>query len=478
MEVEINKELIKILNSNPTVEQIRYLKNTYTLNDIDIRVCESIINQLSIIGRYNLGEILSEFNIDNDLKEKYNQDELANKIDDYVLLKKQEVNNYLLKSELENTSKDKFTKACVDVLYSRYRNAVEKPKNNSFADVRSIISNMNVENQLEYSSSIKYIDMLTNGLKAGTITTIVSFKNTYYKSLLALNIGYRAMLNKQNVLYVSYLCDKESVYRNFLIRHSKCNKFDKPFTISELKYLNENEFDLKNYENVCNDFEDNFQEYLIVYDKEDLMLQNHYCLNRLISYANEEFINRNGKGIDMIIIDNIDCARLEERFDVITLKSKIENEYYPFLISQATNLLSQKKKIPVIVTSSSDERFDELVSPDTDYVLGFISNGIKAFSDNIITVYGDEDLKRENILKVKLLKSTSDIMNESISITTEYDYQYIDYLDELKKENNSKKSEILQYQIDENENKNKQESNIDFSKNDIESIIDNDLLKL
>ena len=62
-----------------------------------------------------------------------------------------------------------------------------------------------------------------------------------------------------------------------------------------------------------------------------------------------------------------------------------------------------------------------------DYTLNFVNEEMRKLSNNIISIYGDKYLKKGNKIKIKVLKSMTNTMEESKIISADYNHWYIKY---------------------------------------------------
>lgn len=447
----MDNDLLEILKSDISVEQIKYLIKSKCLNKKEENVCKDMLKQYAMFGKHNLLNIMKQEKIDCDgylESQVYQQSELLDKMDGLIQLRRQQENQQIIDSALEETSQSKFKEKTIDLIFKRYSNEIVAKEDYSFRDLENpedLLTN------IELSSSIEYIDNLIGGIEAGLITSIVG-TNEEYKTMYALNIAYKAIRDNKNVLFISLGNSTLNLYKRFLCRHSCEQKFDKPISIEELS----TKYDRNVYANVYNDFENNLLNNLILYDNKEFEVSSHYNLQRLIVLAQKEFLERSEHGIDLIIIDDFTNMKLDSGCKTITNLTTIVNEYYNYLRSQAKGLLGSEIQVPIIITSCCTENSILLLQNGYDYVLNFVNEEMRKLSDNIISIYGDKYLKKGNKVKIKVLKSMTNTMEESKTINADYNHWHIKYTNSNIDEETSK-DEFIAYL--EKDNKRLLESN-------------------
>lgn len=418
----MDNDLLEILKSDISAEQIKYLIKSKCLNKKEENVCKNMLKQYAMFGKPNLLNIMKQENIDCSEyldAQVYQQYELLNKIDELIQLRRLQENQQIINSALEETSQSKFKEKTIDLIFKRYSNEIVTKEDYSF---RNLEYPEDLLPNIELSSSIEYIDNLIGGIEAGLITSIVG-TNEEYKTMYALNIAYKAIRDNKNVLFISLGNSTLNIYKRFLCRHSCEKKFDKAISIEELS----TKYDRNVYTNVYNDFENNLLNNLILYDNKEFEVSSHYNLQRLIVLAQKEFLERSEHGIDLIIIDDFTNMKLDSGCKTITNLTTIVNEYYNYLRSQAKGLLGSETQVPIIITSCCIENSILLLQNGYDYVLNFVNEEMRKLSDNIISIYGDKYLKKGNKVKIKVLKSMTNTMEESKTINADYNHWYIKY---------------------------------------------------
>lgn len=448
----IDEKLIKILNSKCTnkdyISNIKYLFNANVLTNDESKLCDFMLEQLEIIGAVDFSLAMSKFEInitDGSDINGYNKLEVLEKLDEFISQRKREENNHIYQSAIEQAKEGIISKQITDLFFNRYVDAIKIKKSNTLENLKTISTNLS---KIEISTGSYVIDNMIEGLSSGSITTIVgnNVESKYgsdlinsatdYKGLWALNIAYNALEKGKNVLYFALGKNEEDIYKRFLSRHSCNSKFEKPLTVQEItNSLNagfeENSstvlkemFEIN--KNLCNliheDFLKIYKNKLIIFDEKEFDISTHHNLQRLIVYAQKEFISNLNTTIDLIIIDDFSCMKLDSNRRSITNKNVIANEYYKYLRRQAKNLLGTEKSIPIVLTISASDGGTGASRNAGNYSLNFVLDEVKIQSDNIMTVYGDKNLKASRKLKLQVIKSNKKIMEEAAEITSDCQY--------------------------------------------------------
>lgn len=427
---EIDIELIKILNSNcdryDIIKIIQYLNNAKVLTIVEEKVCDSILEQIEMVGQYNITKICDKLGIENaEIQDKngYDKYSLLEKVDDFIFKKKKEENMKVLSLSLEESSTNYITKEAASLFFNRYVDIINIQEDDVFENLETA-KDYNELNKIDISTASEYIDKITLGLKNGTITTIIGDRNIY-KSLWAINIAYKAIESDKNVLYISLGTNKEQVYKRFLTRHSRnIDKFNNPISLEEINST----YNHDNYKAVYFDFKSNYISRLIIYDEEQFDISTHHSLQKLIAYAQNKFVHQLGKGIDLVIIDDFSYMKLDNGKKNICNKNIIANEYYKYLRNQSKGLLGTKECIPILITMCSSDNGYGALSNEGNYILNTVLDEVKSLSDNILTIYGDKKLESIRILKLQVIQSINgEVMEEAKNIESECNYWYLKY---------------------------------------------------
>jgi len=419
---KLENEFIKIMNSQVTnkelVESIKYLQKSNVLQAIEDTFCNLVLEQVEMFSKLDFDIIYDKLEIDNyrDV-EGYTQEEVVTKIDDFIQTRKQKSAEKITEAMAEDGIKG-LNKSLSQLFFERYSRVIDVKSDNSTFER---LEHLDIDTPLNISSAIEIIDNTINGLNGGTLTSILG-NHEEYKSLWAINIAYRAILQGKNVLYFSLGCSKEEVYKRLLSRHScDVNKFEKEFSFTDLI----SDYDKENFKTIYNDFKINHLYKLDVYDESEFIISTHYNLQKLIIHAETSFVEKTGNGIDLIIIDDFSFMKLDVGHRCITNQSSVVNEYYSYLKDQSQNLLGTGRRIPILITVSPSQisTFRE-----TYDIYNAISNPIKMLSDNILVAYGNESLKKQDKMEVHVFQSycKKTLRMEKI-INVKYSCWYIEY---------------------------------------------------
>lgn len=458
---DIDAKLLEILISNCEksgyVHNIRYLLNADVLSKEEEKICFSIFKHIEFYGNINVPAILTQLS--------YNVDEIENipninyaemfvAIDKLIQSRRDEENKKLMQNALDLSSSQLYTGEMLDTFFNRYSNSITVGEDNDFEALNELGY---TTEPITISSANEYIDNLIGGIEVGKLTTIVGGYD-YYKSIWAINIAYKSLKELKNVLYISLGANREEVYKRFLSRHSCDSKFGCPISVEEMsKEPNLSLIDA--YERIYNDFDAVFRKHLVVFDEGEFIINSHYNLQKLIVYAQKQFIEKSGEGIDVIIIDDFSNMKLDNGKRSITNKSTIINEYYKYLRNQANNLLGTGKSINVITTIHAINNFEYFFTNSYDFTLDFINDEVIVLSDYIFTIYTDKELCENNKAKIKMLKAYNNVaMEQSKFETLDYEHWCLKYAPD-NNDDEASKDEKIETLLQENKRLNKDVAN-------------------
>lgn len=454
---ELDTTLLTILlastDNNHFVHNMRYLLNADVLNKDEEKVCYNILKQIEMYGSINVTSVLHElaYKLD-DIEncEILNYASMFTTIDEFIRTRREEENKALMKEAIESGSPQLYTDKMLETFFNRYANNITVHKDNDYEDLsepESIIPSKTI------SSANEYIDDLIGGMEEGSITTIVGTYD-YYKSLWAINIAYKSLKSGMNVLYLSLGTKRIEVYKRFLSRHSCDSKFGEPISVDNMN----SKCDRTTYDGVYLDFEATFKKHLTIYDDNEFVVNSHYNLQRLIVYAQKEFLEKTNKGIELIVIDDFSNIKLDNGKRSITNRSNIINEYYKYLHNQAKDLLGTGARINIVITLHAINNFDYFFTNCCDFSLDFVDNEVNMLSDYIFTIYVDKNLRMNDNAKLKLLKSYDIVMEESKSEFIDYEHWHLKYAQD-NNDDEAHKDELISMLKEKNE-KLEEEANI------------------
>lgn len=426
---ELDTTLLTILlattDNKHFVHNIRYLLNADVLSKDEEKVCYSILNQIELCGHIDVTVALHELSYKLDDIEnckELNYASMFTTIDEFIQNRREEENKALMKEAMESGSPQLYTDKMLETFFNRYANNITVREDN---DYEKLSEPEYITPPKTMSSANEHIDNLIGGMEVGSIATIVGTYD-YYKSLWAINIAYKGLKSGMNILYISLGTKRIEVYKRFLSRHSCDSKFGEPISVDSM----DSKCDRTTYDGVYIDFEAVFKEHLIIYDDDEFVVNSHYNLQRLMVYAQKEFLEKTGKGIELIVIDDFSNIKLDNGKRSITNRSVIINEYYKYLHNQAKDLLGTNERINVVITLHAINNFDYFFTNCCDFSLDFVDNEVNILSDYIFTIYVDNDLRKNGNAKLKVLKSYNVTMEESKSEVIDYEHWHLKYAED------------------------------------------------
>lgn len=425
---EISLELLSIIISDiPKRQQtktIKYLIDSNILNSKENNLCEKLLENMQYYGDIRVEQTLYKINCEIDFKDIpviNKTSDVFEHIEKFIESRREEQNKIIIEKALESSTSETFNKEISSAVFQRYANSIKVQCDYSFRDLEYY---MDYEAPtVNVSSANKDIDnFLGGGFENGTITTIIE-NNYEHEGIWNLNIVYKAINEGKNVLLISLKDSSKTIYRKLLSRHS-CDetKFNKKLNFQDI-CDNSNE---KSYSNIYNDFQENLYDRLIIFDEKEFDISTYINLQRLIVYAQNQFTKLFDHGIDLIVIDRFDNMKLSNGTKLNSNKVAIINEYYTYLRSQAKCLLGIYDAIPIILNVYCTNDYYVTQNEGTFSLLD-IHDLIKSLSDNIVAIYGDKNYKRNNVVRMQVLKSRNKISEFPISVTADYDYCYIQY---------------------------------------------------
>ena len=257
------------------------------------------------------------------------------------------------------------------------------------------------------STGVEEIDSNISGLYPGTITTIMGYTGSY-KTLFAVNISYVAITQGKNVCYLSLEVPKDHLAYNLLSRHSNNSKFTKKIPHFDIKKHKLKEED-KDY--LFNTIRKDFLELpgnAILLDESDIPAYTKAGLDKLFRKAEEDFLSRTGRGIDLLIIDHAQLLKFNESGFSIKDPYQIVNYYVSFFRQQTMNFLNSGREIATIILSqASREGYKAAAKHQGKYDLTALAeaNELERASQSVIALYTDESLKNSKQAKIQLLKA-------------------------------------------------------------------------
>lgn len=423
---DIDDEVISITLSEPTIEEVRYLIDSYVLTVSEQKLLERYIECSGLYGVPKIKELLNQLGVNQDEinnKILYDKQTLFDKMCTLITNRRNQENKMIYKKVLEQSDFNVMGNEAVDIINRRYQANIQINDADILADLKDY-PNYNVIEEIEegISSGIETIDELTRGIPIGKVSTIIS-KDREYRHLYVNNLAYNTLMEEKNVLYISINYEKTLVYLEMIARHSCNEKFNKPLSKTELT----TKFDENIYNYVYDDVYDQLNNYFKVYDINDFNLQNVFVFQRLFTLANQNFIKKNNKPIDLVIIDGLERLHIDKKRKVLTSRNTVESEYYLFFKEMSLNFVGTNNRIPIVITNESLSVYNEHLENGVYYNLSFISDTIKNYSDLILTVYGDRNLDKQKVINVSLLKFINDNKVNNLKVRADKEYSLIHY---------------------------------------------------
>lgn len=475
----IDNELIKILLSLSNKDQIRYLYNADVLNNEEKKLCDAIIDNYAILGKSNISSVLKQNGMNVEEINSiipYKESKVLIMIDELIINRRKQYNQKIYADMLDMTNYNVFSKEAIDIINKRYKANIEIKDRNVLNELEFLPDLDEEEVSNEISTGIKKIDEAIHGLPVGKVTSIIGMDNIY-RHMVVINMVYKLIMKGKNVLFLSFDYNQKNIYLDLISRHSCDFKLDKP--LSKLELLNEKNSYI--YNCLFKDIKEYFYTHLILFDKDDLNMQNVFVFQRLFTIANDKFVKSTNKSIDLIVIDGLPNLYIDTSRRVITNRSLVEKEYYSFFKDMASNFLGDGNQMPIVVTNESLSTYNELLNEGVYYNLSYISDITKIYSSVILTVKGDGSSRRSKAIEVSLLKSIDGNLINQILVKADKEYNLIYYTQESVDEKNDSEVMIqyLKKEVEElKEDKVVTDSSNEFLKQSLEkSLKDNEYYK-
>ena len=256
-------------------------------------------------------------------------------------------------------------------------------------------------------TGIAPIDESTGGIFPGTLTTIMGYTGAY-KTLSAINITYNAINSGKNVCYLSLEVPSTHLVYDILSRHSNNSKFSKAIGHFDMKKHKLSEEDEKYvFEEILPDY-NSIEGKALFLDESSIGTYTRLGLERLFRDAEDLFMKKTGKGIDLLIIDHAQLLKFNESGFGIKDPYQIVNFYTSFFRQQTLNFLNTGRAISTIILSqASREGYKNAMKHQGQYDLTALAeaNELERASQNVIALYLDESLKNSKQVKVQVLKA-------------------------------------------------------------------------
>lgn len=256
-------------------------------------------------------------------------------------------------------------------------------------------------------TGVKAVDNDTGGLHPGTLTTILGFTGSF-KTTWAINIGYNAMVDNFNTLYLSLEVTKENIYYNLLSRQSFDSKYTKHIEHLAFKQrkLTDDEF---NYieSKIYPDLKELPGKQFII-DETELENYSFFSLESKFREIEKLAIEQTGHGIDLLIIDHAQLLKFDSTMKSVGNETNVVNAYVSFFRQCCLNWCHSGRQIAgLILSQSSREGWKEAVKNEGQYRLTALAeaNELERASSLVLSVYSSSSLKQIKAAKVQILKN-------------------------------------------------------------------------
>ena len=468
----IDDELIKILLSLTNKDQIRYLYNADVLNNEEKKLCDAIIDNYAILGKHNISSVLKQngMNIEeiNSIV-PYEESKILIMIDEWTIKRRKQYNQKICNDVLDITNYDVFSKEAIDIINKRYKANIEIKERKILDELECFVDLDEEKLSDGIPTGIKNIDEMTHGLPIGKVTSIVGM-DKIYRHMIVINMVYKLIMQGKNILFLSFDYNQKNIYLDLISRHSCDLKFGK--SLSKLELINKKNRDT--YSCLYRDIKNYFDTHLVLFDEEDLNMQNIFVFQRLFTIANDKFVKSTNNPIDLIVIDGLSNLHIETSRRIITNRNLVEKEYYSFFKDMASNFLGTGDQIPIIVTNESLSTYNELLEQGVYYNLSYISDIVKTYSSVILAVKGDNSSNRSKVIEVSLLKSLDGNLINQILVKADKEYNLIYYTQESldEKVDNEVMLQYLKNKVEElKEDNERYESAAKFTNNLLENCL-------
>ncbi|MBE6161906.1 MAG: hypothetical protein E7158_06800 [Firmicutes bacterium] len=439
----IEEELIKILLSEPTTDNIRQLLNADVLNKDEEKLCNEIFKNYSLIGNYQIKRMLQQLEYESgylDSIEPKNKDNQSIAVGNLIINRRKKQNEEMYKLALNSSTYDEFNENSIDVINRRYKSVIQINEDTILRDLEDYYDLNSNEKGLSFQ--IDKLDELTNGIPTG-VTTVIG-NNREYRHVYAINLTYNMITKGKNVLYISLNYNKKLTLLDLISRHSyNTEKFNKNLSRVELATAQ----DENTYKTVYYDLIDDLTSHLVVFDESNFNVQNVFAIQRIIAYASKQFQKATDSSIDLIIVDGIEKLHIDTSRKVVTNRNIVESEYYSFF---------NDSSYPVIITNESLEYYADKINEGNHIQLCYLSDVTKYYSKVILSIRGNSASDKAKEMKLSLLKNPNDNLIDEQLITADKNYSYIKY--ETNDSDDAANSEVKYGRLEQGCNKLKEEN--------------------
>lgn len=282
------------------------------------------------------------------------------------------------------------------------------------------------ENQ-EYSvgipTGVNFIDEMVGGIHKGEISSIAAFAG-HCKTTFGVNIAYNALTLGNNILYCSFEVPKESIYSDFISRHSNSSKFKMRIPHYDLKKRKLKPEQWEYTKDVIIPDLDNQKGKIYVTDETEFDSYSQFSFEAKFREIDKLAIEETGHGIDVVVIDHVQLLKFGNGRSSST--GDVINEFVSWFRQMAMDWLKTGRQVAFIVLSQTNRAGYEYAR-DNNGKYGATAmaeaNELERASTLILTVYAETEMKDLGMAKVQILKYR-DNKNEDDPTEVNIDLKY------------------------------------------------------
>jgi len=236
--------------------------------------------------------------------------------------------------------------------------------------------------------------------RKGSIISILAFTGSF-KSTYAINIAYKNALEGHNMLYLSLESPTIEIANRFTLRHIS-ETVETRDQLIKAQYVRDNKLTKEQqdfYNKKHNEMVDALDNHLILWGNQDFEYRTFTDMTETLRIAEKEFIEKTGKGVDGIIVDQLALLKY-------TLGSgknygydgAILNDWVSYFREQSLNFLDEEKEVVTfIVSQTSRNAHAEASKPKKkgryDASCTSDSHELERSSSTMITLFKDWETK-------------------------------------------------------------------------------------
>lgn len=295
-----------------------------------------------------------------------------------------------------------------------------------FVDIRNTFIDRyeNQEFSVGIPTGITFIDEMVGGIHKGEITTFSGFAG-HCKTTAAVNAAYNALIQGENVLYCSFEVPKDSIYSDFISRHSNNRKFKMRIPHYDVKKRKLKPEQWKYVsEEIIPDLNHGYDGRLYVVDETEFDNYSQYVFESKFREIEKVALEETGHGIDVIVIDHIQLLKFG--YGRSSNTGEVINEYVSYFRQQAMNWLKTGRQVAFVILSQTNRAGYEYAKENNGKYGATAmaeANELERASTLIITVYAETEMKDLGMVKVQILKYR-DNRNEDDPTEVNVDLKY------------------------------------------------------